>query len=87
MKLPRWDVEIDGIRHTVELRNSFWLALLIYVDGTLVHRARGFPPPVVGDFPFSIASHEAVLRVSDLHTFVDYSLSVDGQSVDDKLKR
>jgi hypothetical protein len=87
MKLPQWDVEVDGVSHKVELRHSFWMALLIYVDGTLVHRARGFPLSAVGDFPFLIGSHEALLRVRDLHTFVDYSLTVDGQLVEDNRKR
>jgi hypothetical protein len=84
MKLPHWDVEIEGIRHTVELRHSFWLALLICVDGSLVHRARAFPPPPVGDFAFSIAGRDAVLRVRHLHTFIDYSLTVNGQTIENK---
>ena len=78
----KWEVEVDGARHVVELRNSFWLALLIYVDGTLVHRARGIPlVPVVGDFAFAIGSQQAMLRVRDLRTFVDYTLSVNGELV------
>jgi hypothetical protein len=78
----KWEVEVDGACHVVELRNSFWLALLIYVDGTLVHRARGIPlVQVVGDFAFPIGSQEAVLCVRDLRTFVDYMLSINGKSV------